>query len=91
MLHTSFPTERATRYETPIRYYPCLRSHRWQYIETFATHRRRESSGDDDMVRDFDEVRNGLFVDSTIHCVLGRHLAFLKVRLFNLVLHMLGS
>ncbi|KAI0256499.1 hypothetical protein BJV78DRAFT_1081731, partial [Lactifluus subvellereus] len=48
------------------------------YIETFTSHRHRDSSGDDDIVEDIDDVRNGLFLNKGIHCVLGRYVAFLK-------------
>ncbi|KAI0251368.1 hypothetical protein BJV78DRAFT_485585 [Lactifluus subvellereus] len=36
------------------------------------------SSGDDDIVRDIINVRNGLFLSEIIQFVLGRHVAFLK-------------
>ena len=78
-------------YETSVCYYPRLRSHRRQYIETFSMHRHREFSGEDDLVRNIDDVRNGLFLTPTAHRVLGSHLAFLKVRLFDLMLHMAGN
>ncbi|KAI0246989.1 hypothetical protein BJV78DRAFT_1249580 [Lactifluus subvellereus] len=48
------------------------------YIETFSTHRRRDTSGENDIVQDIDNVRNGLFVNVIIHCILGQHVAFLK-------------
>jgi hypothetical protein len=72
-------------------HYPRLRSHRRQYIETFSIHRRRESSGEDDLVRNIDDVRNGLFLMVNVHRALGNHLAILKVRLFDLMLHMAGT
>jgi len=37
------------------------------YIETFSTHRRRDSSGDNDIVRNIDDVRNGLFLNALLH------------------------
>ncbi|KAI0245053.1 hypothetical protein BJV78DRAFT_1270029 [Lactifluus subvellereus] len=48
------------------------------YIETFSTYRRRDTSGTNDIVRDIDNVCNGLFVNVIIHCILGQHVAFLK-------------
>jgi len=48
------------------------------YIETFTTHRGRLSSGDDDLVHDINDVRNGLLIQASLHRVLGNHLAFLK-------------
>jgi hypothetical protein len=74
-----------------LRHYSRLQSHRWQYIETLSTHRRRDSSSDDDIVLHIDDVRNGVFLGSNLHQVLGQHLAFLKVRLFGLMLHMVIS
>ena len=79
-----------TRYETPVCHYTRLRPHRRQYIETFSIHRRREPSGEDDLVRNIDDVRNGLFVNASLHRVLGSYFAILKVRLFDLMLHMAG-
>lgn len=60
-------------------------------ISRNSPHRRRDSSGDDDLVRDIDDVRNGLFLQASLHRVLGNHLAFLKVRLFDLMLHMVRN
>ncbi|KAI0289829.1 hypothetical protein BC826DRAFT_586927 [Russula brevipes] len=50
------------------------------YIETFSTHRCRESSGSNAIVQGIDDVCNGLFVAATIHriLILGRDVAFLK-------------
>jgi len=45
----------------------------------------------DVIVQHIDDIRNGLFLTSSLHRALGQHLAFLKVRLFNLTLHMVGS
>lgn len=56
-----------------------------QYIEMFSAHRHRGPCCDDDTVRDIDDVRNGLS-NGALRLVLGRHLAFLKVRLFYLML-----
>lgn len=43
---------------------------------------------DGDIIRDIDDIRNGLFVTGAIHIALGRSdLAFLKVSLFDLMLH----
>jgi len=48
------------------------------YIEAFTSHRRRDSSGDDDIVRDIDDVRNGIFLNASLHRVLGEYITFLK-------------
>jgi len=48
----------------------------------FTTHQHRCPSGDDSIVKDIDGVRNGLFLNGALH------LAFLKVHLFDLMLHM---
>jgi hypothetical protein len=90
-LRAFFHTARVMRYESPVRHYTHLRYLRWQYIEAFSTHRRRDSNGDDDIARDIDDVRNGVLLESGLRRVLGKHLAFLKVRLFDLVLHMVGN
>ena len=69
-----------------------LTIHRRQYIEMFSMHRRRDPCGDDnDILRDIDDVRNGLFLTACLHRVLGISLAFLKVNLFDLMLHMVRS
>ena len=72
-------------------HYPRLRSHWRQYIETFCIHRRWVSSGEDDPVRNIDDVRNGLFLKVDVHRALGNHFAILKVRLFDLMLDMAGN
>lgn len=60
-------------------------------MEMFSTHRLRDSSGDDNLVRDINDVRNGLFIQASLHLVLGNDLAFLKVRQFDLMLHMIRN
>ena len=47
-----------------------------------------DDDDDGDIIRDIDDIRNGLFVTGAIHIALGRSdLAFLKVCLFDLTLH----
>ncbi|KAH9962098.1 hypothetical protein BGW80DRAFT_1356783, partial [Lactifluus volemus] len=48
------------------------------YIESFSTHRRRDSSGVDDIVRNIDDIRNGLFLTLNLRLLLGRNFALLK-------------
>jgi hypothetical protein len=49
-------------------------------VETF--------SGNNDIVRD---IGNGLFLNTSLHCVLGKYVAFLKVRQFDLMLHLVRN
>jgi hypothetical protein len=57
----------------------------------FSTYRRRGPCCGDEIVRDIDDVRNGVFLTGALSLVLGTHLAFLKVSLFDLMLHMVRS
>jgi hypothetical protein len=57
----------------------------------FSTYRRQGPSCDDEIVRHIDDVRNGLFLTGALCLVLGTQLAFLKVSLFDLMLHMVRS
>ena len=52
-------------------------------------HQRREVCGDDGILRDIDDVRNGLFLTACLHRVLGIHFAILEVR--GLILHMVRN
>jgi len=69
--HISFPIARATMYGTSCTYFPHLQSHRWQHIEAFSTHRRQDTNVDDDIIQNIDDVRNGPFITSILHRVLG--------------------
>jgi len=58
-----------------------------QYIEMFTAHQHQSFCCNNDTVQDIDDVRNGLFLNRALCLVLGRHLAFLKVHLFFLILY----
>ena len=53
----------------------------------FFRHRHRDSGDNDDIVRDINDIRDGL-INGAIHIALGRDLAILDVRLLNLMLRM---
>jgi len=69
-----------------------------EYIQAFFRNRTQnfsdynsddnDDNDSDDIIQEIDDVRNGLFVTSAIHTALGySDLAFLKVSLFDLMLH----
>ena len=50
-----------------------------QYISAYTQRRSRDPTGAD-IVKDIDDVRNGLFLNSLTHMVFGQLITFLKVR-----------
>jgi hypothetical protein len=60
-------------------------------IESIWLLQRRCRGSDNSIVTSINDVHNGLFINANIHCVLGLSVAFLKVSLFDLVLHLVGS
>ncbi len=51
----------------------------WQYIETYTQHRSRDPAGDD-IVREIDDIRNGILLNVIAHRQFGKRFAFLMVR-----------
>jgi hypothetical protein len=50
----------------------------WQYIETYTQHCSRDPARDD-IVREIDNIRNGILLNKLAHYQLGNHIAFLMV------------
>ncbi len=51
----------------------------WQYIEIYTQHRSRDPAGDD-IVREIDDIRNGILLNVIAHRQFGKRFAFLMVR-----------
>ncbi len=51
----------------------------WQYIETYTQHRSRDPARGD-LVREIDDIRNGMLLNPIAHRQFGKRIAFLVVR-----------
>ena len=76
-LHTSCPIAKGIRYATVALCVFLLTV--WQYIETYTLHCSRDAANND-IVREIDDVRNGILLHQSAHRTLGKHIAFLVVR-----------